>query len=186
MRKLSYEEIFKTRPKLDELSQQERYPFYCLAEDVRSLYNVGSIFRTSDAVKLNKLYLTGYTGFPPRREIEKTALGSTESVPWEHFKQTDWVCAYAYCEVISPVPVAAQLRVGTNDMGAVWFNGTNILSQNTERSATLDDDILSVQLQKGKNRILLKVCNTGGNWGLYLRITDKDGNDLQDLKFWPE
>ncbi len=89
MRKLSYEEIFKTRPKLDELSRQERFPFYCLVENVRSLYNVGSIFRTSDAVKLNKLYLTGYTGFPPRREIEKTALGSTESVPWQHFKQTD-------------------------------------------------------------------------------------------------
>ena len=89
MRKLSYEEIFSTRPKLDELAEQERFPFYCLIEDVRSLYNVGSIFRTSDAVKLNKLYLTGFTGFPPRREIEKTALGSTESVPWEHFKQTN-------------------------------------------------------------------------------------------------
>ena len=89
MRKLSYEEIFSIRPKLDELAEQERFPFYCLVEDVRSLYNVGSIFRTSDAVKLNKIYLTGFTGFPPRREIEKTALGSTESVPWEHFEQTN-------------------------------------------------------------------------------------------------
>lgn len=89
MRKLSYEEIFNTRPKLDELSQQERFPIYCLVENVRSLYNVGSIFRTSDAVRLNKLYLTGYTGYPPRREIDKTALGSTESVPWEYFKQTN-------------------------------------------------------------------------------------------------
>ena len=89
MRKLSYEEIYNTRPKLDELSQQNRFPIYCLVENVRSLYNVGSIFRTSDAVRLNKLYLTGYTGYPPRREIDKTALGSTESVPWEHYKQTD-------------------------------------------------------------------------------------------------
>jgi len=89
MRKLTYEEIFNTRPKLDDLAEQERYPFYCLVEDVRSLYNVGSIFRTSDAVKLTKLYLTGFTGFPPRREIEKTALGSTESVSWQHFKRTN-------------------------------------------------------------------------------------------------
>jgi tRNA G18 (ribose-2'-O)-methylase SpoU len=89
MRKLSYEEIFNTRPNLDELAQQKRFPMYCLVENVRSLYNVGSIFRTSDAVRLNKLYLTGYTGFPPRREIEKTALGSTESVPWEHLKDTE-------------------------------------------------------------------------------------------------
>ena len=141
--------------------------------------------------------------FPPEQKIDLQEIYKTEQkdIRWrqydvdpqtgyldylKHFKQTDWVCAYAYCEVISPVSVAAQLRVGTNDMGALWFNGTNILSQNTERSATLDDDILPVQLQKGKNRILLKVCNTGGNWGLYLRITDKDGNDLQDLRFWPE
>jgi hypothetical protein len=103
-----------------------------------------------------------------------------------HFKPTEWVCAYAFCEIISPASFAAQLRVGTNDMGALWFNGTNILSQNIERSAVLDDDILPVQLQKGKNRILLKVCNTERNWGLYLRITDKDGNALQDLKFLPE
>ena len=88
MRKLSYEEIFKKRPKLDELAIQKRFPFYCLVENVRSLYNVGSIFRTSDAVRLNKLFLTGYTGSPPRREIEKTALGSTESVPWKHIKDT--------------------------------------------------------------------------------------------------
>ncbi len=103
-----------------------------------------------------------------------------------YFKPTEWVCAYAFCEVISPASVAAQLRVGTNDMGALWFNGTNILSQNIERSAVLDDDILPVQLQKGKNRILMKVCNTGGNWGLYLRITDKEGNALQNLNYWPE
>lgn len=89
MHKLSYEEIFNTRPKLDDLEKQERFPLYCLVEDVRSLYNVGSIFRTSDAVKLKELYLTGYTGFPPRREIEKTALGSTESVPWQHLKKTE-------------------------------------------------------------------------------------------------
>jgi len=84
MRKLSYNEIFSKRPTLDELDKLQRFPVYCLVENVRSLYNVGSIFRTSDAVRLNKLYLTGYTGYPPRREIEKTALGSTESVPWIH------------------------------------------------------------------------------------------------------
>ena len=88
MHKLSYEEIFNVRPKLEDLKNEQRFPIYCLVEDVRSLYNVGSIFRTSDAVKLSKLFLTGFTGFPPRREIEKTALGSTESVPWQHYKNT--------------------------------------------------------------------------------------------------
>ena len=86
MRKLSYQEIFSTRPTAEELTQLERFPFYCLIENIRSLYNVGSIFRTSDALRLKCLYLTGYTGKPPRKEIDKTALGSVETVPWKYYQ----------------------------------------------------------------------------------------------------
>ena len=60
-----------------------RHPIAVLLEDIRSLYNVGSVFRTSDAAGIEKIFLCGYTGYPPRREIEKTALGSVENVPWE-------------------------------------------------------------------------------------------------------
>ena len=84
MRKLTYQEIFAKRPSLSEISKMPRLPLYCLAENIRSLYNVGSIFRTSDAVMLSHLYLTGFTGFPPRKEIDKTALGAVDSVPWSH------------------------------------------------------------------------------------------------------
>jgi tRNA G18 (ribose-2'-O)-methylase SpoU len=55
-----------------------------LAHNVRSLWNVGSFFRTADAFALEKIYLTGYTGVPPRKEITKTALGAEENVAWEH------------------------------------------------------------------------------------------------------
>ena len=85
MRKLKYEEIFEKRPTLAELSELPRYPIHGLLENVRSLYNVGSVFRTSDAVRLEGLYLTGYTGRPPRREIDKTALGAVDSVAWHHY-----------------------------------------------------------------------------------------------------
>jgi len=85
MKKLSYQEIFAKRPTLAELSSKKRFPYYALCENIRSLYNVGSVFRTSDAVRLEKLFLTGYTGFPPRKEIDKTALGAVDSVEWEHF-----------------------------------------------------------------------------------------------------
>ena len=54
-----------------------------LAHNVRSLWNVGSFFRTCDAFAVEKIYLTGYTGHPPRKEITKTALGAEETVPWE-------------------------------------------------------------------------------------------------------
>lgn len=55
-----------------------------LAHNIRSLWNVGSFFRTADAFGVEKIYLTGYTGQPPRKEITKTALGAEEFVPWEH------------------------------------------------------------------------------------------------------
>ncbi len=82
MRKLTFEEITARRLAPGELREAERFPIYALLDNIRSLYNVGSIFRTSDAVRLNKLYLTGITGHPPRREIDKTALGAVETVPW--------------------------------------------------------------------------------------------------------
>ena len=86
MRKLSFEEIIKTRPDLSEIERQERFPIYVVAENIRSLYNVGAIFRTSDAARIQKLFLCGFTGTPPRNEISKTALGAEHSVPWEYRK----------------------------------------------------------------------------------------------------
>jgi len=60
-----------------------------IAHDIRSLHNVGAFFRTSDAFGIKKIYLTGYTGCPPRKEIAKTALGSEHRVPWEHREELD-------------------------------------------------------------------------------------------------
>ena len=84
IKKLSYEEIFNARPGIDEVKTIKRFPITVIAENIRSLYNVGSIFRTSDGSLIEKLYLCGYTGYPPRKEIDKTALGSVDSVPWVH------------------------------------------------------------------------------------------------------
>ena len=61
-------------------------PFVLILDDVRSLYNIGSVFRTADAFLLTKIYLCGITATPPHREIQKTALGATESVAWEYRK----------------------------------------------------------------------------------------------------
>ena len=69
-----------------EIKEKLRNPFYVVLENVRSMYNVGSAFRTSDACLVSKLYLAGYTACPPRKEITKTALGAEEFVPWEAAK----------------------------------------------------------------------------------------------------
>ena len=71
----------------------EKLPIYGLLDNIRSLYNVGSAFRTSDGALVRKLYLCGYTPHPPRKEIDKTALGSTRSVAWEY--QVDPLTAMA-------------------------------------------------------------------------------------------
>jgi len=88
MRKLSYEEIAGRQQLLASQSQNERFPIYVVAENVRSLHNVGSIFRTSDAGKIARLYLCGFSGRPPRDEINKTALGAVKTVPWEYHRDT--------------------------------------------------------------------------------------------------
>lgn len=86
MKKLTHEEVGNKRISLEDAKTIKRHPIYAMADNIRSIYNVGSIFRTSDAALIEKLYLTGYTPYPPRQEIEKVALGATEAVPWEYIK----------------------------------------------------------------------------------------------------
>lgn len=78
----------KTMPELEELSNQRAHELKpisitVLLDDVRSMLNVGSVFRSADALGVEKLYLSGYTPRPPHRDIQKTALGATETVAWE-------------------------------------------------------------------------------------------------------
>lgn len=87
MRKLTYEEIFDHRFEIEDIEREGRFPIYVIAENIRSLHNVGSIFRTSDAARISKLFLCGFSGQPPRNEISKTALGADKTVPWEYYKQ---------------------------------------------------------------------------------------------------
>lgn len=83
VRKLTYEQILSQRLREEEALAAQRHPVVGVLEDIRSLYNVGSCFRTADAMLLERLVLTGYTPLPPRKEISKTALGADRSVPWE-------------------------------------------------------------------------------------------------------
>jgi 23S rRNA (guanosine2251-2'-O)-methyltransferase len=86
MKKLTHEEITAKRNTLDTLHLVNKMPVYVVLNSIRSNYNVGSVFRTSDGAMIEKLYLCGYTPYPPKKEIMKTALGSTESVSWEYVK----------------------------------------------------------------------------------------------------
>ena len=77
------------RLSLEEFKTTAKQPVAIVLDNVRSLHNVGSIFRTSDALGVEKVFLCGITGQPPHREINKTALGATDSVIWEHVETTE-------------------------------------------------------------------------------------------------
>lgn len=68
----------------EEFKSQKKFPITIILDEIRSLTNVGSFFRTSDAFNIDKIYLCGITATPPHREIQKTALGATETIEWEH------------------------------------------------------------------------------------------------------
>lgn len=84
MRKLANSEL--ERKSIEDFKQAEKTPLIIVLDDIRSLHNIGSVFRTADAFLIEKIYLCGITATPPNKEIHKTALGATETVSWEYAK----------------------------------------------------------------------------------------------------
>lgn len=85
MRKLENKEL--ERKTVEDFKQAEKTPIIIILDDIRSLHNIGSVFRTSDAFLIEKIYLCGITATPPNKEIHKTALGATETVTWKYQKE---------------------------------------------------------------------------------------------------
>ena len=82
MRKLENNEL--ERKTVEDFKTSDKTPLILILDDIRSLHNIGSVFRTADAFLIEKIYLCGITATPPNKEIHKTALGATETVSWEH------------------------------------------------------------------------------------------------------
>jgi len=84
MKKLILDDL--NRINVEEFKQAEKTPIIIVLDDIRSLHNIGAVFRTSDAFLIEKIYLCGITATPPNKEIHKTALGATDTVAWEYAK----------------------------------------------------------------------------------------------------
>ncbi len=82
MRKLENSEL--DRKSIEDFKDAKKTPIIIILDDIRSLHNIGSVFRTADAFLIEKIYLCGITATPPNKEIHKTALGATDTVTWEH------------------------------------------------------------------------------------------------------
>ena len=127
MRKLSMDEL--NRKSVHEFKEAEKMPVVVVLDNIRSMHNVGSVFRTADAFLLRGIYLCGYTPQPPHRDIHKTALGATETVEWKYAQTTveavqklkeDGYQVYAIEQVQNSIPLH-QFEVNQHGPVAVVF-----------------------------------------------------------------
>ncbi|RXR29652.1 TrmH family RNA methyltransferase [Flavobacterium piscinae] len=126
MRKLANSEL--ERKNIEEFKQAQKTPIIIVLDDIRSLHNIGSVFRTSDAFLIEKIFLCGITATPPNKEIHKTALGATDTVAWEYQKDV--------------LTVIDQLKVENISVFAI---------EQVENSVMLND----FEVEKGKKYALI-------------------------------
>ncbi|MBI5371720.1 MAG: RNA methyltransferase [Sphingobacteriales bacterium] len=117
MRKLSMAEL--GRKSVEEFKASEKTPVIIVLENIRSAYNVGSVFRTSDAFLVQAIFIIGYSAKPPHKEIKKTALGAEETVDWKYFKTTAEAIAELRREGFNVY--AAEQAEGSYKLNAIGF-----------------------------------------------------------------
>ncbi|MBD3289145.1 tetratricopeptide repeat protein [candidate division KSB1 bacterium] len=101
----------------------------------------------------------------------------------ELFDQDIWQVAYGLTYINAPRAMDVQFRVGTDESVKIWLNDEEIWKYNVHRNAILDDDVIRVKLKPGLNKVLVKVCNRMGDWGFYFRVTDENGNGIQNIEY---
>ena len=135
MRKLKNSEL--NRLNVTEFKSSEKTPIVVVLDNIRSLNNIGSVFRTADAFLIEKIYLCGITATPPHRDIQKTALGATESVEWEYCPNT--------IDLINNLKVSGYLVVSIEQTeGAITLNQIKV-SNNQKYALIFGNEVKGVQ-----------------------------------------
>jgi len=98
-------------------------------------------------------------------------------------EDNDDAAGFAFCTLYSPDEREARIYLGSDDTINLWLNGKEVLAEDVYRGTQPDDDKVEVTLRKGTNRLLAKVCNGVGGWGLAVRITDPDGKAMEDVEY---
>ncbi len=164
MRKLALDEL--NRLSVDEFKTAEKFPYCLILDDIRSLNNVGSVFRTADAFRAEKIYLCGITGQPPHRDITKTAIGATESVSWtyvpsvidllERLRTDGWIIVAI--EQVEGSTSLADFRPETNKRYAFVF-GNEVVGVADSVVQTAD---IVVEIQQFGTKHSLNISVTAG------------------------
>jgi 23S rRNA (guanosine2251-2'-O)-methyltransferase len=177
MRKLEMEEL--GRKSVEEFKTAAKLPIIAVFENVRSAYNVGSLFRTADAFLIEAIYLTGYTAFPPHKEIKKTALGAEDTVSWKHFKNigdaiTDLRSIGYKIFAIEQVADSLKLhQLDSNDEKIAVIFGNEVTGVEQSTIALCDGAIEIPQLGM-KHSLNVSVAAGVVLWELVRRIMNKE------------
>jgi tRNA G18 (ribose-2'-O)-methylase SpoU len=176
MKKLKLDEL--NRLSVDEFKSSSKIPVCILLDNVRSLHNVGSAFRTADAFSIEKIVLTGITGTPPHREIEKTALGATLSVAWSYHENAGQAAAELKKDgwkivVVEQTNDSTQLQDFKNEnqkLCLVFGNEVNGVSDEVIAQA---DVALEIPQSGTKHSLNISVCVGIVVWEVYKGLIAK-------------
>jgi tRNA G18 (ribose-2'-O)-methylase SpoU len=174
MEKLKLDQL--GRLSVDEFKISRKIPVCIVLDNVRSLHNVGSAFRTADAFSVERLVLTGITGTPPHREIEKTALGATASVEWTYeekpgeavakLKSAGWKIVVVE-QTTESVPLQRFTMAGGDKVCLVFGNEINGVS---DEVISIADIALEIPQSGTKHSLNISVCVGIVVWQLYKQI----------------
>jgi len=175
MRKLANAEL--DRKNIKEFKEAEKIPIIVVLDDVRSLHNIGSVFRTSDAFLIEKIYLCGITATPPNKEIHKTALGATETVAWEYVKNVIEIVQQLKSEKIKVYSVEQtenaimldHFQPETNTTYALIFG--NEVKGVSQEAIDASDGVLEIPQLGSKHSLNISVSAGIVIWDLFQKIS---------------
>ena len=164
------------RLQIEEFKRAEKTPLTIILDNVRSLNNIGSIFRTSDAFLIDKIYLCGITATPPNKEIHKTALGATESVDWEYAENTIKIVEKLQSEGVLVIAIeqaenATKLndfQVNINQRYAIIFG--NEVKGVEQEVVSLCDDVIEIPQYGTKHSLNVSVSAGIVVWELWRKL----------------
>jgi 23S rRNA (guanosine2251-2'-O)-methyltransferase len=176
-RKLKNEEL--NRISIESYKSSDKTPIVIVLDNIRSLNNIGSVFRTADSFLVEAVYLCGITAQPPHREIQKTALGATESVDWKYFETTNEAVSFlkennykiAAVEQAENSIMLDKFNIQPNEKIATIFG--NEVKGVQQEIVDLSDVVLEIPQYGTKHSLNISVSTGVVVWDLFQKLTQK-------------
>ena len=174
-KKLKLQELGRIDP--ESYHSIKKIPLIVVLDNIRSLHNIGSVFRTCDAFLISEIWLTGFTAQPPHREIHKTALGSTETVKWRHIKDADQAVEELTKKGFRIVPL--EQAQGSTDIRSLSIKPEdkialilgNEVDGVSEQYMTAADEVLEIPQEGTKHSLNVSVSAGIALWEVFKRMS---------------